>query len=91
MREHLPLRDRLALDRTDLANRRTWLASARTGLALFVSGASFLQFFDDAWAVVVGFAFMVLSAPVVVHGAWRFRNRQRQLLEDARRSAEGVV
>ncbi len=88
MRDDLPLRDRLALDRTDLANRRTWLASARTALALFVSGASFLQFFEEGWVVGVGWAFMLVSGPVVLHGAWQFKQRQRQLVVDARRAAK---
>lgn len=81
MPETLPLRDRLAIDRTALANRRTWLASARTALALFVSGATFLQFFDTVWMTAVGWAFMVLSLPVVMHGWWRYRRRRRQLLD----------
>ena len=88
MRDLLPLRDRLAIDRTDLANRRTWLATARTALALFVSGASFLQFFEASWMRWLGWLFMALSLPVLLMGWRSYRRRHQNLLEDARRAAE---
>jgi len=75
----LPLRDQLALDRTELANHRTWLASARTALALFVSGATFLQFFDSTPFQVFGLGFMALSAPVLGLGYLRFLRERKQL------------
>lgn len=84
----LPLRDQLALDRTDLANRRTWLASARTALAMFVSGVSFLEIFEADWVRIAGWCLATLSAPVLSLGYWRFHHEQRQLNqleEDARR------
>ena len=84
----LPLREQLALDRTELANERTWLATARTAIALFVTGCSFLQFFDAGWAWSAGWAFVVLSLPVSTVGFWRYRAEHRKLTtlaDDARR------
>ena len=80
MQEHdLPLGDRLGLDLTALANRRTWLASVRTALALFVTGASFLQFFDFTWSLYMGGGFIALSAPVLLAGLVRYRVQCREL------------
>ncbi|MBN2799144.1 MAG: DUF202 domain-containing protein [Deltaproteobacteria bacterium] len=88
----LPLRDQLALDRTELANHRTWLASARAALTLFVSGASFLQFFDHLWIWGIGWGFIGISGPVLAFGLYRYRRQHRQLLElaevERRRIAE---
>lgn len=75
----LPLRDQLAFDRTELANQRTWLAAARTALTLFVSGASFLQFFDTAWGWGTGLVFLGLSGPVLGLGYLRYARKHRQL------------
>lgn len=82
MRSRLPLRDRLAIDRTDLAIQRTWLAHARTALALFVTGASFLQFFQLAGSWIVGLLFILGSVPVLAHGWRQFRAQRRQLSAD---------
>lgn len=83
----LPLTDRLALDRTVLAVRRTWLASARTGLALFVAGASFLHFSEAPWMQAAGWTMLSASAPVVALGWWRYRRELRSLFDVARRAA----
>jgi len=82
----LPFADQLALDRTILANRRTWLASARTSLALFVSGASFVEFFAaDKMIWMLGFLFMGGAAPVLAGGWWHFRRTDAALRERAAR------
>lgn len=43
MAENSNLRDRLAIDRTELANERTLLAYVRTALTLFLVGMSFIH------------------------------------------------
>jgi putative membrane protein len=45
--ENLTVRDYLALDRTKLANHRTFLAYIRTMIMLFASGITFLKAFPD--------------------------------------------
>ena len=87
----LPLRDQLALDRTELANRRTWLASARTSLAMFICGVSFVQFFDAEWLGVLGWGFVALSLPLLTIGYRGYvqeREQLKMLAEDARRLLE---
>ncbi|MCB9665177.1 MAG: DUF202 domain-containing protein [Alphaproteobacteria bacterium] len=84
----LPLRDRLALDRTQLANRRTWLAYARTALALFVTGASFQQFFDVPWVRWASWAFLAASVPTLALGWVRFRQQERRM---AALAAEAMI
>ncbi|MGC6493233.1 MAG: DUF202 domain-containing protein [Myxococcota bacterium] len=75
----LPLRDRLALERTVLANRRTFLATLRTGLALLVSGLTFIQVFEPLWLRVIGALFVVLSAPTTAAGWWMYRRASEHL------------
>ena len=85
---NLPLRDQLALDRTDLANRRTWLAYARTAMALFVAGASFLHFFGSTWMDVAGVLFLIAALPTVAIG-WRHYRVEEQRLAVLEAEARG--
>jgi len=45
--EDTGLRDRLAVERTVLANERTMLSWVRTGLGLGLAGTTFLKLFGD--------------------------------------------
>ncbi len=47
--EELVLRDHLAIDRTAMANERTFLAYVRTALALLVIGVTFPHFLNQWW------------------------------------------
>ncbi|WP_420456287.1 YidH family protein [Rubrivirga sp.] len=75
----LTLRDRLALDRTVLANERTLLAYVRTALALLAGGVTLLHLVDEPWAVVLGGVALPLSVVVGAYGAWRFGAVRRRL------------
>lgn len=77
------LKDLLAIDRTILANQRTWLAAARTSLALFVSGATFQEFFDAPILQGLGLAMMLGALPVLLLG-WRTTRRLGLELDEAR-------
>jgi putative membrane protein len=72
--EATALRDRLALDRTALANERTFLAYVRTGLTLLVVGFSFIELpiFQSRWFAIQGWAFVPLGVITFAVGAWRF-------------------
>jgi len=66
------LRDQLAIDRTMLANERTLLAYVRTSMAFAVVAGTLLQFFDQRWLQITGWALGVAALAVVMIGAWRF-------------------
>jgi putative membrane protein len=83
--EELILRDRLALDRTHLANERTLLAYARTAFMLIVAGGTAIKALpDDRLLVMTGWALLALGLVVAVLGACRFRTIRLRLQRDAR-------
>ncbi len=79
--EDLVLRDYLAAQRTVLANERTVLAYLRTTFALFIGGASLVQFFDHLATQVVGYAFIPIAI-VVTAVALRKYFAMRKLLAE---------
>lgn len=73
-----PDNNQLALDRTVLANDRTYQAWIRTGLALFASGLGAARFMKDdmaLWVLLfVTSLLLVLSALAFLQAAWRYRH-----------------
>lgn len=69
----LPLTDRLALNRTVLANERTLLAYVRTAMMLAVSGFTLIQVFPGEWAAQIpGWCSLLAALIVCAIGVWRF-------------------
>jgi putative membrane protein len=69
----LTLRDELAIDRTRLANERTFLAYVRTAMMLLIAGGTAIKLFGDApIAVVVGWALIGLGTGIGLFGGRRF-------------------
>jgi hypothetical protein len=62
-REEMILRDWLALDRTVLANKRTFLAYGRTSIALFALGIAFVKLIHHEFFEVSGFILMSTRPP----------------------------
>lgn len=71
----LELRDYLAAHRTVLANDRTWISYVRTALALFVSGATLIKFFDSKMFFVIGWIFIPVSIIILLIGIWNHHKR----------------
>jgi putative membrane protein len=71
------LRDWLALDRTVLANERTFLAYGRTSLGLFLAGVTLIKVFKSNLAIGTGWVFVFVAIGVFIFGASRFRKMQR--------------
>jgi len=67
------LRDKLAVERTHLANERTLLAYIRTALGCAAAGAAILQFFPPH-SSLVGLAWLLVAAGgvMLVIGLFRF-------------------
>lgn len=78
-----PDNNKLALDRTVLANDRTYQAWIRTGLALFASGlgaAKFLKEEMSLW-ILLGIAslLLLLSALAFLQAGWRYSHMHIKL------------
>lgn len=83
-REEMILRDWLALDRTVLANKRTFLAYGRTSIALFALGIAFVKLIHHQFFEISGFVLMSLGIVVFFIGLREFLNnivRFKKLVE----------
>ena len=67
-REQMILRDWLALDRTVLANKRTFLAYGRTAMALFALGIAFVRLIHHEFFEISGFVLMALGIVIFIIG-----------------------
>lgn len=83
------IRDWLALDRTILANERTFLAYGRTTLTLVIAGLSFVKFFGHVAYSIIGYAFIAAGMVIFLFGLKRFLKTKKHykalsILEDIR-------
>ncbi len=72
----VPNRNALALDRTILANERTYQAWLRTGMAAFGAGLGIAKFLKGymPWLIIIIIAslLILLSAGAYLQAAWRY-------------------
>ena len=78
-RHELILRDWLALDRTILANERTFLAYGRTSLTLIIAGLAFVKFFGHVFYVTAGYLFIVAGVGFFLFSLTRYRRMVARL------------
>ncbi|NQU75787.1 MAG: DUF202 domain-containing protein [Planctomycetes bacterium] len=72
-KQGLNLGNLLAVDRTSLANQRTFLAYVRTTITLFGAGVTFIKFFDSIRAVAIfGWLLLPLAAITLAVGIFHF-------------------
>lgn len=77
--EKIILRDFLALERTTLANERTFFSYIRTGFYLILAGIAFLKIKDFDPMSWVGYALFVISAFLITFGIYRYQLLQKKL------------
>ncbi len=78
-RDKLILRDHLALERTRLANERTFMAYVRSALYLLIGGIALLKLKNHGDLEWIGYASLGLALVFIVVGSLRFTNLKRQL------------
>ena len=94
--DQLILRDYLAIDRTLLANQRTFLAYVRTTVLLAVSGVTLIKLFlHITFLLGLGYCLLVVSGVTLVVGAINYlwmKKKIRSAIErpasSARRSSD---
>lgn len=69
-RDDMILRDWLALDRTVLANQRTFLAYSRTAMTMAVLGIAFVKLIGHPFFEISGFL-LILFGVFVFYVGWR--------------------
>ena len=72
MPEEMVLRDYLAIERTVMANHRSFLVCMRTMLSLVVAGGSFIKFSGYRWIEVIGWVLLALGLTLAIVGTTRF-------------------
>ena len=77
--KEMPVRDCLAVERTELANERTFLSFLRTALTLFAAGVTFIQFFDSVWLEWLGWIFIPISIILVILGCFSYKKMRRAI------------
>ena len=70
--KRLPLADQLAAARSILANERTFLSYQRTSLTLFLSGVTFIKFFDVVYLRILGWIFLPSAVATFFLGVYRY-------------------
>ena len=77
--EGIDRRESLALERTKMANERTFLAFLRSGFVILAGGVTFLKVFPgDPWLRVLGLFCLPLSGAMVLVGGLLYLSRRRR-------------
>ena len=78
--QSLDLRDCLALERTSLANERTFFAYARTAIMVLITGVSAFKLFPGILIIFIGgLIAVVLSVVLFFIGLKKYLRRYRSL------------
>ncbi|MFC6997022.1 YidH family protein [Rufibacter roseus] len=81
-KQNLEVRDKLAMDRTKLANERTLMSYMRSAFGLLVAGLTFIKlFWDDPVYVWIGVATIPVGILVAVWGFHRYSKTKRIMEE----------
>ncbi|MCB0324494.1 MAG: DUF202 domain-containing protein [Bdellovibrionales bacterium] len=78
IKEDFTLRDYLAIDRTVLANERTFLAYINSALAMVLTGISFIKFFSSFALTVFGGLCIGTAAAIAIVGAVTYVEGRRK-------------
>lgn len=76
----LILRENLALERTEMANDRTFLSFIRTSLYFAIAGMTLDQLIDINYGLVVKIVFYILSSILLLTGIYKFVTQRKKLI-----------
>jgi len=78
-KKKLKLRDRLAIDRTSMANHRTLLAYIRTAILFMATGLSLFKLFPESrsFGIIASVSLLIAAGFLVLGTVLFFYNRKR--------------
>lgn len=74
--QSMTLRDYLAIDRTLLANERSFLSYIRTALTLVIAGVTLIKFFGEGITEILGWGLIVFGTLLFFSGAVRYETNE---------------
>lgn len=77
--EYLNRTDLLAIERTELANKRTLLAYIRTAFSLFLASLGIIEFFENQYLIYLGFIFIPVAIMFLIIGIIRFKQSESKI------------
>lgn len=81
----LSINDRLAVERTSMANERTLLSYIRTSLALLAAGLTILKFFTSSGMHMLGYMLIPAGVGTLMVGLMNFYEVRSRLAQVLRR------
>jgi len=75
----MSLSDYLALDRTKLANERTYLGYMRTFISLLAAGVGFIRFVEIEVAKYGGIALCIISPLFFIVGTYKYFAMKKEI------------
>ncbi|MFW6044598.1 MAG: YidH family protein [Planctomycetota bacterium] len=82
------LNERLALDRTIMANERTLLAYLRSGLALLLAGATIIHFARGDWFRYLGVLSLPAGIATIIIAVLRYRLMHQRIQRATKNSPD---
>lgn len=80
----LILRERLAMERTAMANDTTLLAFIRTALYFSIAGISINRLLNISYGFLIEIAFWIIAISILVIGISKYRKQKKSLLNSER-------
>ena len=81
LNKDLILRERLALERTEMGNDRTLLAFIRTSLYFSIAGMSMNSLIKVSYGLWLEIAFWIMALMILITGIIKFLKQKRSLKE----------
>jgi len=80
----LILREKLALQRTTLANQSTFLSFLRTSMYFLVAGLSVRNLLQVENSLIIEIAFFIISFLIFVFGIYNFIKHKKSIIDNAK-------
>jgi putative membrane protein len=77
----LILREKLAIERTEMANDRTFLSFIRTGLYFSIAGITINEVLKLRYGLLLEVVFIVLAALIIITGIVKYTTQKRKIRE----------
>ncbi|WP_270090825.1 DUF202 domain-containing protein [Sphingobacterium sp. SYP-B4668] len=84
----LILREKLAIQRTHLANQTTFLSFMRTAMYFFVAGLSIESFFSFSETLLIMWVFFGIATSLLLFGLFNFFKNRRYIWDNERHIGE---